>query len=143
MPKAKKGDLVKVHYTGTLTNGEKFDSSIGRDPLQFTVGAGQMIKGFDAAVDGMELNDKVTVNIPAAEAYGPVNDQLVQRIDRANLPADLKPELGQKLVASAPNGHQMRVTVVELTDAEMVVDANHELAGKDLVFEIELVEIGA
>ena len=141
MPTAKTNDTVKVHYTGTLKSGEQFDSSVGREPLQFTVGAGQMIPGFDAAVNGMELNEKKTVTIPADEAYGQKNDQLMQRVGRNQLPPDMKPEVGQKLVASGPEGQQTQVTVVEVTDQEIVVDANHPLAGQDLIFEIELVEI--
>lgn len=142
MATAKTNDTVKVHYTGKLTSGEQFDSSIGREPLQFTVGAGQMIAGFDAAVNGMTLNEKKTVTIPAEEAYGQKNDQLLQKVGRDQLPADMKPEVGQKLIASGPEGQQTQVTVVEVTDESITVDANHPLAGQDLIFEIELVEIG-
>ena len=139
--KAQKNDNVKVHYTGKLTTGEVFDSSAGRDPLAFTVGAGQMIAGFDAAVDGMEVNEKKTVTIPADEAYGQRNEAMIQKIGRDQLPPDLKPEVGQKLMASGGNGQQMPVTVVESTEESITIDANHELAGKDLVFEIELVSV--
>jgi FKBP-type peptidyl-prolyl cis-trans isomerase 2 len=142
MAQAKKDDLVKVHYTGKLTDGEVFDSSQGRDPLQFTVGAGQMIKGFDQAVDGMELNEKKTVTIPAAEAYGEYQQGLIQEVPRTHLPEDLTPEVGMPLIAGGPDGQQMQVTIVEVTDQAIKVDANHQLAGKDLVFDIELVEIG-
>ncbi|MBV6644320.1 MAG: peptidylprolyl isomerase [Cyclobacteriaceae bacterium] len=136
-----KNDTVKVHYTGKLTNGEVFDSSEGKDPLQFVVGAGQMIKGFDAAVDGMELNEKKTVTIPSNEAYGSVNNDLVQQIDRNQLPEDLKPAVGQTLVATGDGGQQMQVLVTEVTDTSIKIDGNHPLAGKDLVFDIELVEV--
>jgi peptidylprolyl isomerase len=142
MAKAKTNDVVKVHYTGKLADGEVFDSSIGKDPLQFTVNAGQMIKGFDAAVDGMEVNEKITVNIPAAEAYGEYNSEMVQTVSKVNLPQDMEPEVGQQLSATADNGRDIPVTIVEVTDTDIVIDANHHLAGKDLVFEIELVEIG-
>ena len=142
MAQVKKNDTVKVHYTGKLTSGEVFDSSVDREPLEFTVGAGQMIQGFDSAVEGMELNEKKTVTIPSAEAYGDRNDQLLHKVEKSNLPEDLKPEVGQTLVAGGPEGQQTRVTVVEVTDNDITIDANHPLAGQDLVFDIELVNIG-
>ena len=139
--KAKKNDNVKVHYRGTFTDGEVFDSSAGREPLAFTVGAGQMIKGFDQAVEGMELNEKKVVNIPAAEAYGERNEELMQEIPKSQLPADMDPQVGQKLVASSPQGQQ-EVLVAAVSDDTITIDVNHPMAGKELVFEIELVEIG-
>ena len=138
---AKNNDTVKVHYTGKLTTGEVFDSSEGREPLEFTVGAGQMIQGFDAAVNGMELNEKKTITIPSEEAYGPVNEGLVQQVERTQLPEDMQPEVGQMLVASGPNGEQHQVTVTAVSEADVTIDANHPLAGKDLIFDVELVEI--
>lgn len=140
--KAKANDKVKVHYTGKLTSGEVFDSSEGREPLEFTVGGGQMIKGFDEAVNGMGLNEKKTVNIPSAEAYGERREELIQEVPKNQLPEDMKPEVGQKLVATNDLGHQTYVSVTAVSDEAITVDANHELAGKDLVFDIELVEIG-
>ncbi|WP_258104117.1 peptidylprolyl isomerase [Marinoscillum sp. MHG1-6] len=142
MSTAKANDVVKVHYTGTLVSGEVFDSSLQREPLQFTVGSGQMIKGFDEAVTGMELNEKKKVTIPCAEAYGEKNDQLIQAVPRTDLPADMQPEVGQTLVATNPNGQQTHVLVVDVDPESITIDANHPLAGQDLVFEIELVEIG-
>ena len=139
--KAKINDKVKVHYTGKLTSGEVFDSSEGRAPLEFTVGGGQMIKGFDEAVNGMEIKEQKTVTIPADQAYGAHRDELIQEIPRDQLPADMQPEIGQKLVATNDLGHQTQVSVTGVTDSAITIDANHELAGKDLVFEIELVEI--
>ncbi len=139
--KAKTNDKVKVHYTGKLTSGEVFDSSKGREPLEFTVGGGQMIKGFDEAVNGMEMNEQITVTIPSAEAYGEKREDLIQEISRDQLPEDMQPEIGQKLVATNDLGHQTQVAVTEVTNETITVDANHELAGKDLVFEIELVGI--
>ena len=139
--KAKANDKVKVHYTGKLTTGEVFDSSEGRDPLEFTVGGGEMIKGFDEAVNGMEINEKVTVTIPSAEAYGEHREDLIQEIPKSDLPDDMQPEVGQKLVATNDLGHQTYVNVTAVTNEAITVDANHELAGKDLVFDIELVEI--
>ena len=141
MKKVQANDKVKVHYTGKLTDGEVFDSSLERDPLEFTVGAGQMIKGFDEAVNGMELNEKKTVTIPSGEAYGDRNDQLIQEVPKNDLPADMKPEVGQTLVATNQDGQQTHVLVTGVEDATITIDANHPLAGKDLVFEIELVEI--
>ncbi len=141
MSKAKANDTVKVHYTGTLLSGEVFDSSVERDPLQFTVGAGQMIPGFDQAVDGMEINEKKKITIPCAEAYGERNDQLIQQVPRTELPEDMKPEAGQTLVATGPEGQQTHVLVTEVAEESISIDANHPLAGQDLVFEIELVEI--
>ncbi|NQW28162.1 MAG: peptidylprolyl isomerase [Flammeovirgaceae bacterium] len=141
MAQVKANDLIKVHYTGKLTDGEVFDSSVGREPLQFTVAAGQMIKGFDAAVHGMELNEKKTVIIPAAEAYGEYNDEMVQVVPKEHLPEGLNPEVGLQLSATSDNGHQIPVTIVEVNEADIKIDANHQLAGKDLEFEIEIVEI--
>ncbi|VXD16179.1 peptidylprolyl isomerase [Marinoscillum sp. 108] len=138
---AKANDTVKVHYTGKLTSGQVFDSSLERDPLQFTVGGGQMIKGFDEAVNGMAISEKKTVTIPSAEAYGDRNDELIQKVPRTELPADMKPEAGQTLVATNDNGQQTHVIVQEVTEEAITIDANHPLAGQDLIFEIELVEI--
>ena len=142
MPKAKAGDSVKVHYTGKLTDGTVFDSSEGKDPLEFEIGAGMMIKGFDAAVEGMEVGDKVTKEIEADEAYGQARQDLVFDVPKSNLPEDLKPEVGQQLAMTQPNGQQVPVTVAKVEDEKVIIDANHQLAGKDLVFDIELVEIG-
>ncbi len=139
--KAKANDNVKVHYTGKLTSGEVFDSSEGREPLAFTVGGGQMIKGFDEAVDGMELNEKKTVTIPAKDAYGEHKNELIQQIPKSNLPEDMQPEIGQRLVATNDLGHQTQVSVIDVTGENITIDANHDLAGKDLVFDIELVAI--
>lgn len=138
---AKKGDKVKVHYKGTLTDGTEFDSSQGREPLEFEVGAGMMIKGFDNAVDGMKLGEKVTVNIAAEEAYGPHNEELIYKVPSEQLPETLEPKVGQILSMQHPDGQSVPVTVVEVADEHVSIDANHQLAGKDLVFDIELVEI--
>lgn len=141
MSTAKKNDTVKVHYTGTLTDGEVFDSSRDREPLEFVVGVGQMIAGFDAAVEGMELDERKEVTILAAGAYGERNENLIQEVPRIHLPADMKPEIGQTLVATGDQGQQMHVVVTSLENDHIVVDGNHPLAGKDLIFDIELVEI--
>jgi peptidylprolyl isomerase len=138
---AKNGDNVTVHYTGKLTTGEQFDSSAGRDPLGFTVGAGQMIKGFDAAVPGMAIGDKKTITIVAAEAYGETNPEAIIQFPKTNVPADMVLEPGMPLTLTDQNGHPVQVVVVEVQEDVIVLDANHELAGKDLVFDIELVSI--
>ena len=139
--KAKENDNVKVHYTGKLTTGEVFDSSKGREPLAFTVGTGQMIKGFDDAVAGMELNEQKSVTIPSNEAYGEHRPELIQEVAKADLPPEMDAQVGLKLLATNEQGHQTPVTVTHVGDETITIDANHELAGKDLVFEIELVAI--
>lgn len=141
MSKAKKGDQVKVHYTGKLTSGEQFDSSTGRSPLAFTVGAGQMIKGFDEAIPGMAVGDKKTINISPEDAYGPKNESAIIEFPKANIPADIKLEPGMKLQLQNAEGHPVPVVVHEIKDDVVILDANHELAGKELVFDIELMEI--
>ena len=141
MTKVKANDVIKVHYTGKLTDGEVFDFSVGRDPIEFTVASGQMIKGFDDAVDGMALNEKKIVEIPAADAYGEYNQDMVQTVPKENLPPEIVPEIGQQLSATADNGQQIPVTIVEVNEKDIKIDANHALAGKDLIFEIEVVEI--
>ena len=138
---AKNGDTVKVHYTGKLTTGDQFDSSAGREPLEFTVGAGQMIKGFDLAIPGMKVGDKKTINIPAAEAYGERSDDALIEFPKENIPADMKLEPGMQLTLSNQHGQPVPVIVIEIKDDVVVLDANHFLAGKELVFDIELVSI--
>lgn len=142
MSTAKNGDNVKVHYTGKLTSGEQFDSSAGREPLEFTVGAGQMIKGFDAAIPGMAIGDKKTINIPAAEGYGERSEEAVIPFPKENVPADMKLEPGMQLTLSNQMGQPVPVVVLEVKDDVIMLDANHFLAGKELVFDIELVAIG-
>jgi peptidylprolyl isomerase len=142
MSQAKQGDSVKVHYTGKLDDGTVFDSSVGREPLDFTVGAGQLIAGFDEAVVGMTVGEKKTVRIAPDQAYGPHNPEMTLQVPRSDLPADIQPELGMQLEASQEGGHSMVVTVVEITDESVTFDANHPLAGKALTFEIEVVDLG-
>ncbi len=141
MALVKEGDVVKVHYTGKLTNGEQFDSSVGREPLEFTVGAGQMIKGFDAAMPGMAVGDKKTVNIIPEDGYGQKSDDAIIEFPKENVPADMKLEPGMPLTLSNQAGQPVPVIVVEVKDDIIILDANHFLAGQDLVFDIELVEI--
>ena len=141
MQQVKNGDKVRVHYHGKLTNGETFDSSEGRAPLEFVVGAGMMIKGFDAAVLGMQQGEKKTVNIPAAEAYGEYEEDLLMEFPRDQFPKDLKPEVGMQLTMSNGAGQQFPVTIAAVKDDAVVLDRNHFLAGKELVFDITLAEI--
>ena len=141
MNTAKNGDNVKVHYRGTLTTGEQFDSSEGKEPLSFKVGAGQMIKGFDEAIPGMAVGEKKTINISPENAYGEKSQEAIVEFPKSNIPEDLKLEPGMKLQLQNENGDPIPVVVSEIKDDVVVLDANHELAGKELVFDIELVEI--
>ncbi|MFC4216124.1 peptidylprolyl isomerase [Pseudophaeobacter arcticus] len=142
MTEVKNGDTVRIHYTGTLADGSVFDSSEGRDPLEFTVGSGQVIAGMDAGLPGMRVGDKKRLEIPADEAYGPLNPEARQAIPREGIPDGIPLELGTQLQMQSPEGHVLPVTVVEVTEATVTLDANHPLAGKDLTFDIELVSIG-
>lgn len=140
MTEAKSGDTVRINYTGKLTDGTQFDSSEGREPLEFTLGSGQIISGLDREVEGMKVGDKQTVTVPAAEAYGDHDAQKVQTVPRSAIPANIELQPGTQLQAQTPQGPVVLV-VVEADDSEVTVDANHPLAGRDLVFEIELVDI--
>ena len=142
MSQAKSGDTVKIHYTGTLDDGNQFDSSAGRDPLEFTLGSGQVIPGFDKAVEGMAVGESKTVNIPAEDAYGPRHDQMIQEVPLDALPDDLKPQVGMGLQARRPDGAMMDLTITAVGEESITVDGNHPLAGQALNFELELVEIG-
>ncbi|WP_377511916.1 peptidylprolyl isomerase [Octadecabacter sp. R77987] len=141
MTQVKNGDTVRIHYTGTLTNGETFDSSAGRDPLEFVVGSGQIIPGLDAAIPGMAEGDKKTVEVACADAYGETNPEARQSVPRADIPDDIPVETGVQLQMQTPQGQVVPVTVAEVTETEVVLDANHPLAGKDLNFAIEVVGI--
>jgi peptidylprolyl isomerase len=141
MQQVKSGDAVKVHYTGKLTNGEQFDSSMGREPLAFTVGAGQMIKGFDAAMPGMTVGEKKTITIAAVDAYGERSEEAIIPFPVENVPPDMKLEVGMTLSLNNEMGQPFPVVVSEIKEDVIILDANHFLAGKELVFDIELVEI--
>ena len=141
MAQVKTGDVVRVHYTGKLITGETFDSSESREPLEFTVGAGMMIKGFDAAMPGMAIGEKKTVNIPAVDAYGEKDPTAIIEFPKENVPEDMKLEPGMQLTLSNQEGQPFPVIVVEVRDEVIVLDANHFLAGQELIFDIELVEI--
>jgi peptidylprolyl isomerase len=137
----KKGDKVKVHYTGKLRDGTLFDSSEGREPLEFTLGEGSMIRGFENAVYELEVGQAKTVTVPSAEAYGPRKDGLVMTFDRTQLPPGMSPKVGDQLQMQTPSGGAAVVTVSATSEKSITVDANHPLAGKDLTFEIRLVEV--
>lgn len=141
MTGVKNGDTVRIHYTGKLTDGTVFDSSEGRDPLEFTVGSGQVIAGMDAGLQGMEPGEKKTLNIDCADAYGPADPNARQAIPREGIPAEIPLEIGTQLQMQSPEGQVLPVTVAEVTEETVTLDANHFLAGKDLVFEVELVSV--
>ena len=141
MSNIKIGDSVKVHYTGTLNDGTVFDSSKGREPLQFIFGQGQLIPGFEKAVEELTLGEITKVDIPHQEAYGEVRQDMIIRIERDKVPADIQPEVGMQLQIQQPNGQPLPVMITDVSDSHIVLDANHPLAGKDLTFEIELVSV--
>ena len=141
MTQAKAGDTVRIHYTGTLNDGTQFDSSVGREPLEFTLGSGQVIRGLDSQIQGMEVGTTSTVAIPATDAYGPHDPGKIQKVERKPHSDEIELALGMQLGARTQDGQQITFTVVDIADAEVTIDANHPLAGKDLNFEVELVEI--
>jgi peptidylprolyl isomerase len=143
MSEAKTGDTVKINYVGTLNDGQMFDSSEGRDPLEFVVGSGQIIKGLDSAIPGMTVGDKKTVNVPCDQAYGETNPEALQAVPREQIPAEIPLEVGTQLQMQTPQGQVVPVTVADVSETEVTLDANHPLAGQDLNFEIEVVEIKA
>lgn len=134
------GDTIRVHYTGALLDGTVFDSSRDRDPLEFTVGAGMMIKGFDAGVIGLEIGKEIRLEIKAEDAYGDVSEEMLFEVPKDRLPPDLQLVEGMRLTLPTSGG-MIPVTVAVVTDTITILDANHELAGKDLVFDVEVVEI--
>ena len=141
MQQVKKGDKVKVHYHGRLTNGETFDSSEGRQPLEFEVGNGSVIKGFDDGVTGMQVGEKKTINIPVDDAYGQKNPEMLIEMPKDRFPADMELEVGMPLMMSNGEGQNFQVLVNEIQEDSVVLDANHPLAGQDLIFDLELVDI--
>ena len=141
MQQVKQGDTVKVHYHGRLTDGTTFDSSSGREPLEFQVGSGQVIKGFDDGVSGMEIGQKKTIHIPVDDAYGQKEENMIVEFPRSNFPPELSPEVGMSLNMTNGSGQVIPVTIVEIKEDSVTLDANHPLAGQDLIFDIELVEI--
>ena len=141
MTQAKKGDTVKINYTGRLQDGSEFDSSSGNEPLQFSIGSGQVIPGFDEAVTGMKVGEKKTAEIPCDKAYGDRDPSMVMMVDRKHVPPEINPEVGQRMEMGGPNGELVIVNVIDVNDENVTLDANPPLAGEDLTFDIELVEI--
>ena len=141
MAEIKDGDTVRIHYTGTLLDGTVFDSSDGRDPLEFVVGSGQIIPGLDSAMPGLAVGDKKRVEIACVDAYGPINPAMRQDIPREGIPDDIPLEPGTQLQMQTPDGQALPVTVVEANEATVTLDANHPLAGQDLIFDIEVVSV--
>ena len=141
MSQVKENDTVKVHYKGKLGNGQVFDSSEGRDPLEVTIGQGMLIPGFEKAIIDMKVNDKKRVNIPKEEAYGDVQEGLFHKVDNSQLPEDIKPEIGMGLTSRSEDGKEYQFRISEINDDHIVVDGNHPLAGQDLTFDLELIEI--
>ncbi len=142
MSVAKKGDKVKVHYTGKLTDDTIFDSSREREPLEFTLGSGQMIKGFDQAVEGMKVGENKKVEIPSTEAYGERSADAMIEVEKSQLPANMEPAKGMQLEATSQDGRRQILVIEEVKESTVILDANHPLAGKELIFDIELVEVG-
>jgi len=141
MQEAKKGDKVKVHYHGKLISGETFDSSSGREPLEFEIGSGSVIKGFDEGVSGMKVGEKKTINIPVDEAYGQRSEDMLIEFPKDRFPKDMEIKEGMQLMMSNGSGQNIPVIVTEVKDDAVILDANHPLAGEDLIFDIELIEI--
>ncbi len=135
------GQKVKIHYTGTLDDGSPFDSSAGRDPLEFEMGAGMVIPGFEKGVEGMEVGEMKSIHIPAEEAYGERREDMLMQFERSQLPEDLEPAVGMGLQMQGPEGQPVPVTVTAVDEDNITIDANHQLAGQNLNFELELVEV--
>ncbi|WP_300070903.1 peptidylprolyl isomerase [uncultured Ruegeria sp.] len=141
MTEIKQGDTVRIHYTGILLDGNVFDSSEGRDPLEFVVGSEQIIPGLDSAMPGLSVGEKKRVEIACVDAYGPINPEMRQDVPREGIPDDIPLDPGTQLQMQTPDGQTLPVTIVDANEATVTLDANHPLAGQDLVFEIEVVSI--
>lgn len=141
MSKVKENDVVKVHYTGKLNDGQVFDSSLEREPLQVELGKGQLIPGFEKGLIDMAVNEKKTIRIEKHEAYGEVNKALFHKVAKSDLPEDIKPEVGMGLVGNNADGSQQQFRIAKVEAEDIIIDANHPLAGQDLVFDLELVDI--
>ncbi len=141
MTQAKQDDTVRIHYTGKLADGTVFDTSLNRHPLQFTIGKGQVIAGFEQAVIGMNTGESRTATIPVDQAYGPRREDRIVTVERGTLPPDLNPEVGQRLEMTQMDDQTLLVTVTAVSDTTLTLDANHPLAGKDLTFDLQLIGI--
>lgn len=143
MTQVKENNTVKVHYTGKLADGQVFDSSEGKEPLAFTLGQGSLIPGFEKGLIDMKVNEKKTINITKEDAYGEPREDLIVEVPKSQLPPDMTPEVGMGLVSRTPEGQEMNLMVVEVKPESVILDGNHPLAGKDLIFDLEVVEITA
>jgi FKBP-type peptidyl-prolyl cis-trans isomerase SlpA len=141
MSQVKENNTVKVNYTGKLSDGQVFDSSEGKEPMEFTLGQGQLIPGFEKGLIDMKLNEKKTITIAKEDAYGDINNDLIQEVEKTQLPQDMTPEVGMGLVSKSPDGQEMNLLVVEVREESIVIDGNHPLAGKELIFDLEVVAI--
>ncbi|APY11807.1 peptidylprolyl isomerase [Seonamhaeicola sp. S2-3] len=141
MSQVKENDTVRVHYTGKLSNGQVFDSSLEREPLEVTLGQGMLIPGFEKGIIDMKLNEKKTINIPVNEAYGEVQKELFYEVKKEQLPPEMTPEVGMGLASKGPDGREVQFRVAEVNEDHIIVDANHPLAGQELIFDLELIEI--
>lgn len=141
MSQVKENDTVRVHYTGKLSNGQVFDSSLEREPLEVTLGQGMLIPGFEKGIINMKLNEKKTINIPVNEAYGEVQKELFYEVKKEQLPPEMTPEVGMGLASKGPDGREVQFRVAEVNEDHIIVDANHPLAGQELIFDLELIEI--
>ncbi|MDG1871021.1 MAG: peptidylprolyl isomerase [Flavobacterium sp.] len=141
MTQVKENNTVKVHYTGKLADGQVFDTSEGKEPLAFTLGEGRLIPGFEKGLIDMKLNEKKTINITKDDAYGDPREDLIIEVPKTELPQEMTPEVGMGLVSRTPEGQEMNLMVVEVREETVVLDGNHPLAGKDLIFDLEVVEI--
>lgn len=141
MTQVKENNTVKVHYTGKLADGQVFDSSEGKEPLEFTLGQGRLIPGFEKGLIDMKLNEKKTINIAVEDAYGEPREDLIIEVSKTELPQEMAPEVGMGLVSRTPEGQEMNLLVVEVKDETVILDGNHPLAGRDLIFDLEVVEI--
>ena len=137
----KENNTIKVNYTGKLSNGQVFDTSEGKEPIEFVLGQGRLIPGFEKGLIDMKLNEKKTIEIAKDQAYGDVNDNLIQEVKKTDLPQDMEPKVGMGLVSKSPDGQEINLMVVEVKEESIVIDGNHPLAGYDLVFDVEVVEI--
>jgi FKBP-type peptidyl-prolyl cis-trans isomerase 2 len=143
MIQVSENSTVKVNYTGKLADGQVFDSSEGKEPIEFTLGQGQLIPGFEKGLIDMKLNEKKTISMPKEDAYGEINEALIQEVKKSELPQEREPKVGMGLVSKSPDGQEMNLMVIEVKEESIVIDGNHPLAGKDLTFDLEVVEIKA
>ena len=141
MSQVKENNTVKVNYTGKLSDGQIFDSSEGKEPIEFTLGEGRLIPGFEKGLIDMTLNEKKTITIAKEEAYGDVNDSLIQEVKKTELPQDMAPQVGMGLVSKSPDGQEINLVITEVKEDSVIIDGNHPLAGRDLIFDLEVVAI--